>query len=176
VPGLVQTAFALISISFVFANHTHAQTTLCESKRDRDPIARITNPSGWDVSLVSLPPRTRVRSRSSEPRFDGAIESELTLRSRYFRFTKVVLHSCDHSATVLPGYLRVEHAYGISESGRTFALVLSGNCGELVKGRWIAAMCDETIALVDTTGSGEFDLLEIGEAQPDMPKWARRPQ
>jgi hypothetical protein len=86
------------------------------------------------------------------------------------------MHSCDNSATVLPGYLRVEHAYGYSESGRTFALVLSGNCGELDKGRWIAAMCDETIALVDTTGSGKFDLLEIGEANPDMPKWVRRPQ
>jgi hypothetical protein len=175
-PRLRHIAFALISISLVLSNHLYSQTKPCESKRDIKRIVRIRNPSGWDVSLVSLTSRTQGPSASSERRIDGAVESELTLRNRYFRFTKVVLHSCDDSATVLPGYLRVAHAYSISASGRTFALVLSGNCGELVKGRWIAAMCDETIALVDTTGSGEFDLLEIGEAVPDMPEWVRHPQ
>lgn len=86
------------------------------------------------------------------------------------------MDSCDQSATIVPAYLRVEHAYGFSVSGRTFALVLSGNCGWFEKGRWISAMCDESIALVDTTGSGTFDLLEIGEENPDMPTWVPRPK
>jgi hypothetical protein len=175
-PRLAQTAFALISVLFALSNYLHCQTTPCDSKRDIVRIAKIKNPAGWDVSLVLLSPHPRGPSASSETRFDGAVESELGLRSHYFRFTKVVMHSCDHSVTVLPGYLRVERAYGIAESGRTFALVFSGNCGELEKGHWIAAMCDETIALVDTTGSGKFDLLEIGEANPDMPQWVHRSQ
>ena len=165
-PRIVRTALTLFLISLILSNHAHSQPTPCDSHRDIDRVARIRNLSGWDASSFNLSRRIR-----SEPRYDGAVESELGLRNRYFRFTRVVLHSCDNSATVFPDYLRVEHAYAISASGRTFALVLSGNCGQFEKGRWIAAMCDATIALVDTTGSGKFDLLEIGEAKPEMPGW-----
>ena len=168
---LARTAFALISFSLALSTQLPSQSTPCESARDIDRIAKIRNPSGWDVSMVNLSRPTR-----SVPRYDGAVESEVELRSRYFRYTGVVMHSCDQIATIVPKYLRVEHAYGISSSGRTFAVVLRGNCGELVKGRWIAALCDASIALVATSGSGKFDLLEIGEGIPDMPQWVHRPK
>jgi hypothetical protein len=169
--GAGRIAYALVLFTMASCSHLISQSKPCGLPQDRDRIARLWNPSGWDVSLVNLSQR-----RNSEARFDGAIESELALRTRYFRYTKVVTQACDQSATIMTGYIRVEHAYGISASGKTFALVLLGNCGSFNKGRWVPAMCDESVALVDSTGSGKFDLLEIGETKPEMPKWAHRPQ
>src|SRR5258708_1893872 len=133
--------------------------------------------TGWDLGIVDRGKQldSKGHDLSSNPAFKDVFVAEYALRGQYFAFTEVVVEPCDHSVSLRTQHINVSHAYGYSINGKTFAIVLSGNCGRLVKREWIAAGCDTSITLTDTHGLGRFDLLRFGNPAPEsVPSWASR--
>lgn len=148
----------------------------CEAKPEW--ILKVQQPdSGWDVENID---RTRKVGpdgpvRASALGFEEVVVSTYAIRDRYFAYTEVTVYPCDHSVLLRTQHLFLEKAQGYSLHGKTFALVLSGGCGLLEKGEWIAASCDIDITLTDTTGTGRFDLLRIGRPRPEsVPPWVTK--
>lgn len=160
--------------------------SFCQSSPESKPCStkpdwytQVQQPdSGWDVAVVDRGQKmgTSARGLSTNPALEGTRWTEYALRGKYFAFTEVVVDSCSRKVTLRTQHLLLEHAYGVSNDDRTFALVLSGNCGTLEGNVWTAAGCDTSIMLVDTTGSGIFDLMKIGRMAPDsIPVWVAQP-
>jgi hypothetical protein len=170
---------ALALVAFLIALQVAA---FCQSSPESQPCrakpdwySQIQKPdSGWDVAIVDRGQKmgTSARGLSTNPSLKVATWTEYALLGKYFAFTEVVVDSCTHKATLRTQHLLAEHAYGVSYLDRTFALVLSGNCGILDGKVWEAAGCKTSITLIDTTGSGKFDLMMIGHWAPDsIPDW-----
>ena len=147
----------------------------CISKPDW--YLKVSRPgTGWNLSIVDRGKQLGARRRalSSNPAFKDVFEAEYALLGKYFAFTEVVVEPCEHSVSLRTQHIKVEHAFGYSTSGTTFAIVLSGNCGRLEKRERIAA-CETAITLTDTNGTGKFDLLRFGVSGRDsVPSWAGR--
>jgi hypothetical protein len=169
-----------IALLVPFCAQLAAQAAQDEKPCDAKPewILKVQQPdSGWDVTNIDRthkigpdkPAMTSLRG------FEEVVVSEYAINRKLFPFTEVIVHPCDHSVSLSTEHLFLEHAHGYSLHGKTFALVLSGGCGRLEKGEWIAAGCITYITLTDTTGSGQFDLLRIGRFEPEsVPPWVRK--
>jgi hypothetical protein len=159
----------------VWSQTPQAQSS-CPSKPDW--YLKVEKPdTGWSIGIIDRDRKLGVagHSMTSDPAFKEVLVTEYVLRGHYFPFTEVVVDACEHRASLRTQHLKVEHAYGYSIHGKTFAFVLSGNCGRLEKGQWIAAGCDTFITVWDTNGQGKFDQLRIGVSKPDsIPNWASR--
>jgi len=131
----------------------------------------------WDVSMVDR----AHKSGSDRPAgvatrgFEDVVLSKYAITGQYFPFTEVTFYPCEHKVSLRTEHLFLKEAYGYSLHGKTFALTLVGSCGRLNMKEWIAAGCDTSITLIDTKGSGEFDLLRIGKFVPEfIPQWVMK--
>lgn len=169
-------AISIVCTSLSGLSQVTQRQTTCAAKPDW--FLKVERPdTGWNLGIVNRQKKIVADSHtlSSNAAFKDVFVAEYALRGKYFAFTEVVADPCEHSVALRTQHLRVEHAYGYSIHGKTFAIVLAGNCGQLEKGQWIAAGCDTRITLVDTTGSGKFGLLKFGAFEPDsVPDWASR--
>lgn len=127
--------------------------------------------AGWDVSIFDFQHPTdegRPAILDSGGIFDSGkyrdvIETGYLTRGSYFPF---MVERCQTM------YLHIEAAWGLALHGKRFALGLSGECFEKEKKRWVRLACVTELALIDTKGTGKFDVLEVGKALPDsIPDW-----
>jgi len=164
---------SLVAIQIAGFCQSPPETKPCTAKPDW--YTQVQKPdTGWDVTIVDRDQKmgTSARRPSTNPALEGTRWTEYALRGKYFAFTEVVVDSCSRKVTLRTEHLLLDHAYGVSLDDRTFALVLSGNCGTLEGEVWTAAGCDTSITIIDTTGSGKFDLLKFGHWAPDsIPAW-----
>ena len=148
----------------------------CDAKPDW--ILQVSKPdAGWDTGFVDKAHKLGRDGPilTSKPDLEGVVVSEYPKRRKYFIWTEVVAYSCDHSATLRTERILIAHIYGYAKKGKTFAYAVLGNCGKLEQGAWHAAGCDVGVLLMDTTGTGRFDLLRIGRESPiSTPDWVNR--
>ena len=100
---------------------------------------------------------------------DGVLVTEYAAKQKYIRWTEVVMNPCDRSVVLRSQHLLIHQIQGFSVNKRTYAYVISGNCGQLAKGKWLSAACDTSILLMDTTGNGTFDYMHFGAPFPEKP-------
>lgn len=120
----------------------------CPSKPDR--YLKVEKPdTGWSVGIIDRDRKLGVagHNRIPDPAYKDVLVTEYALRGHYFPFTEVVVDACEHRTSLRTQHLKVQRAYGYSIHGKTFAFVLSGDCGKLEKGQWIAAGCDTSITV-----------------------------
>ena len=170
-------ACALISATFSVAAQTQAVAP-CNAKSDW--LTKIYKPvEGWSTAFVGKPlDPSHVTTHFALPLImppEGVTATLYSARKKYLEWTEVTVNPCDHSATLKPAYLLIEHVIGYSFHSGTYAYVVSGNCGTLEKGVWISAACDTEVLLVDTTGNGIFDFIHFGTMSPGPPpEWTRK--
>jgi hypothetical protein len=145
----------------------------CDAKPDW--FLQVSKPdSGWDTGFVGRAHKLghEAPALTAKPGFEGVHEAEYAARQKYFKWIELVAYPCEHRVSLKTQRLLIGHVYAFTKNGKTFALAVQGNCGNLVKGEWHAAGCDTGILLIDTTGSGKFDSLRIGRSAPDaVPAW-----
>ena len=150
------------------------ETKTCTAKPEW--ITKISKPEGWDTSFVGNARRPPFESPfTSGPELASIDQTEYPAREKYFAWTEVVVDSCLHSASLKTQHLLIQRVYGYALNGKTFAYGVFGNCGSLEKGVWVAAGCDTTLLLTDTTGNGRFDSLQFGVWAPkSVPDWLEK--
>lgn len=166
-----------IGSSFYGGAQTIPDSKECNDKSEW--FSQVRKPDeGWNTDFIDkahkLGHETSMES-SAEPAYKDVIRTEYVIRDKYFPWIEVIVNNCDHSVSLRTQHLRVDHIFGFSQNGKTFAYALSGNCGSLEKGVWIAAGCDTSILLLDTKGAGKFDFLHYGAASlPMIPEWVKK--
>ena len=125
--------------------------------------------TGWDVSIFDFHHKTREVPLHGE--LEQVVRTDYAILGGSFLFTQVLADTCQHEATLKPLYLRVMRASGFALNGKTFALTMSGEIGDIKDGHQVPWMGVTEITLVDTTGTGKFDLLEWGMGPDSIPAW-----
>jgi hypothetical protein len=164
-----------IGPGFYVCAQTKSDSSGCTAKSDW--ITAVRKPDqGWNIDLIDNAHKIRQGRQTvgSDPAYQDVLETEYAIKNKYFAWTDVVVNPCDHSASLRTQHLRVDHAYGFSWRGKTFAYLFYGNCGALENGEWVSASCVTGIMVSDTTGTGRFDFLQFGKMGPSaIPEWVK---
>ena len=126
--------------------------------------------SGWDVSIFDRDHKSR--EVTLHGKFEHVVRTDYATLGDSFLFTQVLADTCQREATLKTLSLHVMRVWGFAVNGKTFALTMSGDVGEIQDGQRVPWMAATEITLVDTTGSGKFDLLEWCMGPDSIPTWA----
>jgi hypothetical protein len=142
-------------------------------------IRQISAPDGWNLDFVNKA-EFDGQERSFEklgPAYVGVIEVHYKSRKRMFEFPDVVVEDCAQSVSIKKSFMNIEEGFIYKKDGRVFAHRFVGETVVLRKGEWISCMCRFALTIYDSSGSGTFDELHVGEGAmggaPQIPKWLK---
>lgn len=104
-------------------------------------------------------------------RLEHVVRTDYALRNEFFPWSEVVVDDCQHKAVLRSLFLQVRRAWGLTLNGKRFSVTLSGELGEMHEGRQVPWGGVTEITLIDTTGTGKFDLLQYGMVPESIPAW-----
>lgn len=125
--------------------------------------------TGWDVSLVDF--HRRSGERPLHGRLEHVVRTDYSTVADLFLYTEALVDPCQHEVGLRTLFLQVTRAWGLALNGKTFAVTLSREIGEMQEGRRVPWGGITEITLIDTTGTGKFDLLEYGMVPDSIPAW-----